>query len=451
MYLLNNWHKLLFAAAVALGYFFLSGYLLDIDQVEKTDAAVKAVSDTTGRDFAGQRREAVARNAIYAVGWIVPALIVLLTFSGDLRRRLEPKKAAVSALAIIALSLTGCIRPMEPIDLQEIHPNEVAFVIPLTGDAKKQAASSNEQWYKENLVHIQQVKIPYQWVPKGFERFGPNGDWKRAAMLIRVSTTPVTREWTADPTTGSSSKNEAVWVMTSDQVEFSTGWTITARVKDQAGAIKFLANYPNGGEEADKNNTAATGLSLQKILDNEVRGRLQADFGLEVTDLPMEELKKNSTPHIKKVVEEVKTFFDERGITVTNLGITGGFVYKNPTIMSKIVETFNAEQEKAIAVAKKQAQDENNKTVISEAQGRADAILKTKKAEADGVKMVADARFYEIEKAAQKPEIYMALKQLELQRELLAKWDGSYPRYFMGGSGQTPNMLLQLPAIDSKK
>ena len=147
---------------------------------------------------------------------------------------------------------------------------------------------------------------------------------------------PVTREWTADPNTGTSKRNEAIWVMTSDQVEFSTGWTCTARIAARDAAVKFLHNYPSG--------------SLQSVMDTEVRAKLQAEFGLEVTDVPMDELRKNATPHIKNVVKTLTTFFAERGITITNLGITGGFVYKDKAIQDMLVKVFNAEQEKAIAV-----------------------------------------------------------------------------------------------------
>src|SRR6202000_760361 len=125
------------------------------------------------------------------------------------------------------------------------------------------------------------------------------------------------------------------------------------------------------------------------------------------TDLPMDELRKNATPHLGRTVKTVTDFFKLRGITITNLGISGGFVYKDASIMRKLVEVFNAEQERSIAVAKTSAQTELNKSVILKSQGEADAILKTKKAEADGIKLVADARIYEIEKAAQQPETYM--------------------------------------------
>jgi regulator of protease activity HflC (stomatin/prohibitin superfamily) len=246
----------------------------------------------------------------------------------------------------------------------------------------------------------------------------------------------VTREWTADPNSGTSARNEAIWVMTSDQVEFSTGWTITARIETRDDAVLFLHNYPNG--------------SLTKVLDSEVRSKLQSVFGLEVTDLPMEELRKSATPHLQATVKEVEGFFKSRGITITNLGISGGFIYKDKSILDTMVRVFNAEQEKAVAAAESAAQEERNKKVILEATGKADALLKTKKAEADGIKLVADAKMYELQKAGEQVEAYVSLKQLELQKDLLLKWDGAYPRYFFGGSSAgSPNMLLQLPPLET--
>jgi hypothetical protein len=73
--------------------------------------------------------------------------------------------------------------------------------------------------------------------------------------------------------------------------------------------------------------------------------------------------------------------------------------------------------------------------------------LTTKQAEADGIKLVADAKAYEIEKAKEDGEIYLALKRLEIEKEKLTKWDGRFPTYFMGGgSGSSPDLLLPLPA-----
>ncbi len=229
-------------------------------------------------------------------------------------------------IALVSLSMTGCWRPFEPVKLETIQPNEEAFLLPFTDSIENQSSSRTEDYLRRNLVYTQQVKIPQQWVPKGYEILFPNGVWQDAAILVRVNKSPVTREWTADANSGTSTRNEAIWVMTSDQVEFSTGWTCTARISSRDDAVRFLHNYPNG--------------ALTQVMDQEVRAKLQSEFGIEVTDLPMDELRKKATPHIRRVTEDVIAFFQERGITITNLGITGGFVYKDPSIIKTMVEVF---------------------------------------------------------------------------------------------------------------
>ena len=374
------------------------------------------------------RRVAVAGLILFgALATLGPALAGLLL-------GLKPQSSLTQckALALLAaiVPLVGCWRPFEPIQLETISPNEEAFLLPLTDDVKKQTSTNNEEYLKENLVYTKQVRIPQQWVQKGYETLGANGTWEAAAILVKVDKSPVTREWTADPNSGTSNKNEAIWVMTSDQVEFSTGWTCTARIASRDDAVKFLHNYPNG--------------ALKDVLDTEVRGKLQATFGLEVTDQPMTKLRQEATPHILRTTKEVTDFFKERGVTITNLGITGGFIYKDKSIMDTMVRVFNAEQEKAIATAGFLAQEEENKAIFAEAEGRAKALLTTKQAEADGIKLVADAKAYEIDSAKTDSEMYLALKRLELDRDKLQKWDGRFPTFFLG-AGQSPDLLLQMP------
>jgi regulator of protease activity HflC (stomatin/prohibitin superfamily) len=360
-------------------------------------------------------------------GWAAMGLLIGSLF---LSKR---QKAAGLGLLLLAF-LPGCWRPFEPIDLQVIAPNEEAFLIPLRGDQTKQSSVSPEDFLRKNMVLTKQVQIPQQWVSQGYETLGPNGVWKAAATLIKVDRSPVTREWTADTNSGTSNKNEAVWVMTSDQVEFSTGWTITARIATRDDAVIFLGNYPNG--------------TLSSVLDQEVRAKIQSEFGLEVTDLVMDELRKNATPHITKVVNKVQEFFKERGLTITNLGITGGFVYKDKSIQDMLVKVFNAEQEKNISIAKTQAQTEDNKRIQLEAESKAKAILTEKKAEADGIKAVADAKAYEISKAKEDLTTYLELKRMEIDAKRTEKWDGKFPVYFLGSN---PGMLFQAPQIPVAK
>lgn len=337
---------------------------------------------------------------------------------------------------IMVTMFTGCIyRPFEPVQLEAIGTNEEGFLIPYTADGKAQVSTASEEYLKQNLVSVKQVRIPQQWVPNDYEWIFYHGEWKPAAVLIKVDKSPETREWTASKTSGTSDKDEAIWVMTADQVEFSTGWTCTARIESKDDAIKFLYNYPNG--------------SLDSVMDKEIRAYLQSEFALEVTDLDMDEMRKAATPHIVKVIDKVKKFFAPRGITITNLGITGGFVYKNQSVIETMVRVLNAEQDKSIAIAETQAQVEKNKKIQLEAEAKSQAILTVKKAEADGIKAVAEAKAFEIEKAKEDAQTYIMLKNIEINKERVEKWDGKFPTYYIGDS--SVEMLLTPPAMTTPK
>lgn len=433
IWLEKHWIRLVAVLCLVAFYNLVSNTLILRHQTNETKVAMDAFKDPS--KAVENRERANTNSTVYAFGWFMVGVASYLI----LRKSFEMKKitenaSTVALIALIAITSCGCRKPFKPIKLEVVESHEVAFLIPYLEDGKTQQSTTNESFFKEKLVFTQQVEIPQQWVQKGYEYLTYNGEWRDAAILIKVDTQPVTREWTADPNSGTSDKNEAIWVMTSDQVEFSTGWNITARIQDRDEAVKFLANYPNG--------------SLQKVLDQEVHAKLQTTFALAVTDLPMETLRKAATPVIEKVCKDVIDFFQPRGIAITNLGITGGFVYKDKTIMDVLVKVFNAEQDKAIAAAATAAQEEKNKKVILEATGKADALLKEKQAEADGIKLVADAKVYELEQTKQNLGDYVSLKQLELMKEMILKWDGEFPEFYMGSSGKdNPATLLQLPSF----
>lgn len=406
--------RLIVCAALLIGYNVGWSLFFQQNQYQRTNEAVKQMNSPKAAEENVTNQ--MVRDYSYFGGYIIVLGVIAMIMFSDVKKALIP---------VALLMLSGCMRPIEPVVNKEINSHEEAFLIPYQGDAAQQAAANNEEFLKKNLVFAKQVRIPQQWIPVGREWLGPNGKWHDAATLIVVDIAPVTREWTADKNSGTGGKDEAIWVMTADSIEFSTGWTTTAKIDDRDMAVKFLHNYRNG--------------SLAQIMDTEIRAKLQAEFGLEVTDLPMNTLRSNATPHLLKVMKSVKEFFLPKGINVTNIGITGGFVYKNPSISEKMVAVFNAETEKDIAVSKTKAQEEMNKAIILKATGEADAIMKTKKAEADGNKLIADSKSYEIEKAKENLPAYVQLKQLELMQ----RWDGHFPQYMMGGN---PNLLLQVPA-----
>ena len=52
----------------------------------------------------------------------------------------------------------------------------------------------------------------------------------------------------------------------------------------------------------------------------------------------------------------------------------------------------------------------------------------------------------ELQKMEQNPQMYVQLKQLEIEMERLKVWDGRYPTYlFQNGAEKSPSLLLSLP------
>lgn len=429
-----------------LAVWIILGVALSIGSSWYLDQHVEGKTRDAMRQFdnddsvpARMRASAWTEAAVYGGAFSAWGLLGLLLLHREIYDTLTSHGGRDALLVASFLSLTGCYRPYPKVDLQTVETSEEGFLIPLEGDSTQQTSTNSEEDLRNNLITTKRVQIPQRWVKTGYEWLGlPNGQYVPAARLLKVDRAPVTREWTADSNSGTSDRNEAIWVMTSDQVEFSTGWTCTARIASTDDAIKFLHNYPSG--------------SLENVMDTEIRAKLQAEFGLEVTDLPMDELRKGATPHFLAVVGRVDKFFAERGITITNLGITGGFVYKDKTVADTLVKVFNAEQTKNVAAAATEAQREANKKIQLEADAKAKALLTERKAEAEGIQAVADAKAYEIQKAAEKPELYLGLKRIEIEKAKLEKWDGRFPSYFMGGTGG-PEMLLNVPAFaaDDKK
>ena len=413
--------KLLVAGLLVVIYATTASHYFKGMEIPVTQQAIHQLD--TDQSNVNHVQEHIVRNNLYLTGWGIVALVIMLLFVGDVKEMFKKVKKSAAFLLVMSLAtlVTGCYRPFEPVQLEVISSTEEGFLLPYLGNPKDQSSTDNEDFLKKNLVFTQQVKIPQQWVPKGFEYFGANGEWKPAATLIKVDKQSITQEWTADPNSGTSTKNEAIWVMTSDQVEFSTGWSITAMIASREDAVKFLHRYRSG--------------SLKDVLNNEVRGRIQTSFALEVTDLPMDTLRKSASPHIIAVVKDVTAFFKERGITITNLGITGGFIYKDKSVQDKLVEVFNAEQDQNIARAKSAAQEITNEMILGQ-----------KKAEAEGIKSIADAKFYEVEKSRENMEDYLKLKWLELGKEAVEKWNGSFPQYFFSGE-KIPQLLMELPKV----
>jgi hypothetical protein len=325
-----------------------------------------------------------------------------------------------------ALICSGCIvgcRPYKGEKFEEVSNHETAFVIPLEGDLSAQQKLQSLDALLEYQVAIKRIDIPRRWKQTG--RAWWSGEWVDLVKVIKVDRSPVTREWTAASETGTSNKNEGIWIESEDSVSFSTGFNCTAYVKE-SDAARFLYHYPNG--------------NLAAIMDSQIRAEIQATAAEMAAQYPMDELRAKKVEMIISVREHVIPFFEQTGITVTTIGMFGGYTYENPSIQQAIDNTFVAQQEKVVAAAMFAAQADKNRRIEKEAEAlKAAAIIKAS-AEAEAIKTVAEAAAQ-----AQENPAFLALKKLEVETQRIEKWNGEYPQHYWS-TGGTDGLSLMLDA-----
>jgi len=364
---------------------------------------------------------------------------------------------------IVALISAGCAEYDVP-EFHEIGSSHTAFLVPLEGDTTTQGVFDSEDFLKENMVATKRVQITHRWKQTG--RLWYSGEWIDELRLITVDRAPVTREWSADTSSGTSSRNEAIWIESRDSVGFSTGITCTSRIKDDESAIRFLYNYPAATSSTSSNSNAGdqlidTGKGLAHVMDSEIRAQVQSRMSEFAALYEMDELRERKPEMLAYVrfgtlpdsVQPqawddansvgVVEFFQDRGIEITTLGQFGGFTYENVKIQEAIDKVFQAQQDEEVAKAESLAQKERNEAVRLEAEGKAEATRLKASGEADAIQTVADAKAYEIEKAQENWEQYSTLKRLELEEKRLEAWDGKYPTSFFGGDLSALGSLLK--------
>ena len=117
-------------------------------------------------------------------------------------------------------------------------------------------------------------------------------------------------------------------------------------------------------------------------------------------------------------------------------------------IQDSIDQVFEAQQDEQVAIAESKAAEQRKLALKLTGEGEAAKILEAKKGEAEGIKAVADAKAYELEKLNENPEAYIALKTLEVQMSQIESWDGTLPQTLFGtGTGEQPSLLLNIDKL----
>lgn len=293
----------------------------------------------------------------------------------------------VSAIAAMMLSLTSCIKPYDKPEFVVIEPSQTAFLVPLIGDTTNQENFESEEMLNELKVATKEIQIPHRWVQT--KRWSWQGEYKPSSRVIVVERKPETREWIND-----GAVNDGIQAKTKDDIKFTVNLACTAQI-DEANAARFLYRYNNK--------------ALAEIMDDEVKTKITSAVVGECAKYNQNELSSNTETIMEKVSENVIPYFEERGITITALGLTGDFVYSD-SVQKSIDQRFQAEKEAESQEIKNQQEVANAEAEVKIAQMEAQAILEKQS--------VMDAE--------------IRLKELENQKAWVEKWDGSVPQVVTG-------------------
>lgn len=262
-------------------------------------------------------------------------------------------KKIISLLLVLIMCctmLTGCIKPYDKPEFVTIEPHQTAFLIPLIGDTGNQASFESEELLMEAKVAAKEIQIPHRWVQTGRRQW--KGEYRDTMALIIVDRSPVTREWSSTEGVGTSAVNQAIYAESAESIGFSAGMNCSAQIYSETDAVKFLYCYNNK--------------PLSEIMDSEIRARVESKFVEECASRTLNEILTEKEEIMKSVRDDVTTYFAERGITITVLGMKDGLEYDDVTIQKSINDKFSSEM-------KLTTQKNENERIISEAQAMAEA------------------------------------------------------------------------------
>ena len=262
-------------------------------------------------------------------------------------------KKIISLLLVLIMCctmFTACRKPYDKPEFVTIEPHQTAFLIPLIGDTGNQASFESEDLLMEAKVAAKEIQIPHRWVQTGRRHW--RGEYRATMALIIVDRSPVTREWSSTDGVGTSAVNQAIYAESSESIGFSAGMNCSAQIYSEEDAVKFLYCYNNK--------------PLSEIMDTEIRARVESRFVEECSARTLNEILAEKGEIMEAVRKDVETYFAQRGITITVLGMKDGLEYDDSTIQTSINDKFSSEM-------KLTTQENENQRIISEAEAKAEA------------------------------------------------------------------------------
>lgn len=304
-------------------------------------------------------------------------------------------------LVLLGVSLTlafsfGC-KPFKGEVYEEIAPNETAFVIPLEGASKdNQGKFDSIEFLEERKVAAKRINIPRR--DRQVGRAPWNVEYIPVVRVIKVDRSPLSRHWTSDRETGTSSRDEAIYVESKDSIGFGVGITITAAV-EEANTATYLYHFPQARP-------------LSEVIDNDVKAFITSVLAREFGGRDLAQCKTEKADAVKVAFEESAKYWKGFGITIRTLGHSGGLHYENPKIQEAIDRNYEAEMEIERQENMKVAQLQENERLLS--------IEDTKRKAAEIFNQALEA---------QREKIRLEIDRMRAEADLkrAEKWNGQLP------------------------
>lgn len=358
---------------------------------------------------------------------------------------------------LIALVVTGC-RPYDTPTFVDVPNDGTAFVIDIN-ETNKQAKLDSTKLLNEKKVSAKRIQISHYWIQTG--RWYTDGHWADSQRVYIVRRSPTTVQWFDDPNTKT---DRPIWIESSDSIGFSIGFTVTAEIKEEDTA-EFLYQYSYASAKSDADTfkeiaSSDRNLGLDAVLEREVRSRIQTTASEFSAKHKMDSLREKKNELVDYIRKDAIPYFKERGVTINNIGIFGGFSYENEAIQNSIDNVFVKQQEKLVALADKEAQLERNQAMELKARGEAKAAELRAEGESKAILTVADANarakqmavdteikslnaMNEATEKSKNNAALMHLKELEVRKIQAERWDGKLPVWTWGEKANG-NMLLNV-------
>jgi hypothetical protein len=309
--------------------------------------AVKQLEDS-GTTYAASRT--LSQGGIPMAVNLAGLGLLLLLWVPFLVRKAKSLGAGTAVIALVASALmTGCVGPPQLEVIKEIKPNETAYLVPLEGDTKNnQGKFMSVDYLEKSKVAMKRVNIPTRKQVTG--RMWGKYIWIPTVQLITVDRTPITREWTKSPETGTSTSNQAIAVESSESVDFYLGVVAQGMIKED-DASKFLYYF--------------AGKTLAQVMDENVRGFVQSALWKEFGSVTLTKGKESKRAIMDTVYKETAAFFAPQGVTIAYVGGAEGLTFKDQAVQAAINKAFVAENDKKVAFEEQKAQETRNATDIS--------------------------------------------------------------------------------------